>query len=207
MSAAIQKILFLLKQKGPTPLQPIADALSMTTMGARGHLKRLEQDTLVAFEDRSQGPGRPARHWFLTEAGHQRFGDRHPDLTLQLLDSLEATLGTEGMSALLLHRQAQQQQQYQTELGQLEGEERLQALATLRHQEGYMARLEPQGEGWLLIEDHCPICAAAKRCQGFCQGELELFRLLLAPQWQVDRTEHLLSEGQRCCYSIKPSSA
>ena len=76
----------------------------------------------------------------------------------------------------------------------------------LRSDEGYMAELERiPGDGWLLAENHCPICAAARSCQGFCRHELNLFRELLGPGVAVERVEYLLSGGRRCAYRITPS--
>jgi predicted ArsR family transcriptional regulator len=54
----------------------------------------------------------------------------------------------------------------------------------------------------MLVEHHCPICAAAQACQGFCRNELELFRRVLGPGVTVDRTEYLLGGDQRCAYRI-----
>ena len=66
-----------------------------------------------------------------------------------------------------------------------------------------MAQLEElPAEGYLLIEDHCPICAAAIACQGFCSIELEVFRGLLDDGWQIERQDHLLSGARRCTYRI-----
>src|ERR1700737_5202139 len=60
-----------------------------------------------------------------------------------------------------------------------------------------------QGDGsFLLIENHCPICAAAKTCQGFCRSELELFRAAFGTEALVMRQEHLLSNGRRCVYRV-----
>jgi predicted ArsR family transcriptional regulator len=40
-----------------------------------------------------------------------------------------------------------------------------------------MAEVKTQADGsCLLIENHCPICAAAEACQGFCRSELEVFQ-------------------------------
>jgi predicted ArsR family transcriptional regulator len=73
----------------------------------------------------------------------------------------------------------------------------------LRTVEGYMAQFEMQKDGsFLLIENHCPICVAAKTCQGFCRSELELFRAAFGADMSVKRQEHLLSEGRRCVYRI-----
>jgi predicted ArsR family transcriptional regulator len=65
-----------------------------------------------------------------------------------------------------------------------------------------MARVEKEDRDWLLIEDHCPICAAAQSCQGFCRSELQLFREVLGAEASVTREEHLLAGARRCVYRI-----
>lgn len=79
-------------------------------------------------------------------------------------------------------------------------------LSELRSAEGYMAEVQPTPDrkGFLLIENHCPICAAAHACQGFCRAELEIFRDALGDGAEVTRTEHLLAGARRCTYRITP---
>jgi predicted ArsR family transcriptional regulator len=67
-----------------------------------------------------------------------------------------------------------------------------------------MAEAARDGRTWVLVEHHCPICAAATACQGFCRNELALFRSVL-PGTRVERTEYLLDGGQRCAYRIESS--
>lgn len=82
---------------------------------------------------------------------------------------------------------------------------RVRALARARDAEGYMAETEVQSDGsLLLVENHCPICAAATSCQGFCRSELQVFQRVLGEDCQVERAEHLLSGGRRCVYLIRP---
>jgi predicted ArsR family transcriptional regulator len=60
-----------------------------------------------------------------------------------------------------------------------------------------------EGKGvFVLLENHCPICAAATACQGFCSSELELFRSVLGPSVTVERTEHIVGGDRRCAYRI-----
>jgi predicted ArsR family transcriptional regulator len=66
-----------------------------------------------------------------------------------------------------------------------------------------MAEFEAEPDGsFLLIENHCPICAAAKTRQGFCRSELELFRAAFGAGTSVMRQEHLLSDARRCVYRV-----
>ena len=66
-----------------------------------------------------------------------------------------------------------------------------------------MAEVRRDGRDFLFIENHCPICAAATACQGFCATELDLFRSALGPGVTVERAEHILSGDRRCAYRIR----
>ncbi|MES2724598.1 MAG: MarR family transcriptional regulator, partial [Pseudomonadota bacterium] len=61
--------------------------------------------------------------------------------------------------------------------------------------------------GFLLVENHCPICAAAAACQGFCRAELMVFRAVLGPGVHIERTDHILAGARRCAYRIKDGAA
>lgn len=199
-------ILFLIKTRGPRTAQQLADLLGLTSMGARRHLEAAQAAGLVGHEDVAEKVGRPSRRWRLTDAGHARFPDRHADLTLQLITQVRALFGEEGMDKLIAAREQASETFYRETLG--EGgalQERVQALAMARDVEGYMAEVEPQGDGsLLLVENHCPICAAARECQNFCRSELEVFQRVLGPACSVEREEHILAGERRCAYRIKP---
>ena len=80
---------------------------------------------------------------------------------------------------------------------------RLAALARIRGEEGYMASVEDvDGPGYLLIENHCPVCAAARVCQGLCATELTLFRRVLGDDVTVERVDHILAGARRCAYRV-----
>jgi predicted ArsR family transcriptional regulator len=83
-------------------------------------------------------------------------------------------------------------------------ERKLRELAKVRTEEGYMAEVRNQEDGsFLLVENHCPICAAANACQGFCSTELDLFRSVLGPGVSVERAEHIIKGDQRCVYRVR----
>jgi predicted ArsR family transcriptional regulator len=200
-------VLFLLKTRGPQTAQKLAELLDLTSMGARRQLESAQEKGLVAFEDVADKVGRPSRRWHLTEAGHARFPDRHADLTLQMIQQVRTLFGEGGMDKLIAAREQESQAAYQAALAQ--GEQtlpgRVAALAQARDAEGYMAETEVQADGsLLLIENHCPICAAASSCQGFCRSELQVFQRVLGEGCQVERAEHLLSGARRCVYVIRP---
>jgi predicted ArsR family transcriptional regulator len=75
-------------------------------------------------------------------------------------------------------------------------------LAEARTREGYMAEARAEGEGYVLVENHCPICVPATECQGFCRAELDTFREVLGPGASVERTEHIVQGDRRCAYRV-----
>ena len=199
-----ERLLLLLKSRGPMTTKALATALGISVPATRTHLKSLgEQVTSVSV---ASGVGRPAQTWQLTEAAQDRFPDTHSELTVRILQSVERTLGPSGLEAVIADRYRESEALYLAELAgarTLAG--RLKRLVRLRSEEGYMAELEKTPDGWLLLENHCPICAAATACQGFCSNELQLFRKVLGPKAQVERVEYLLEGGRRCAYSVTVS--
>lgn len=201
------QILFLLKTRGPQTAQQLAALLDLTSMGARRHLEGWQEKGLLSTEDRADKVGRPARYWLLTEAGHARFPDRHADLTLQLLEQVRSLFGEAGLEKLISARETSSEALYRERLATSPAlEDKVTHLAQARDEEGYMAEVQPAADGaLLLIENHCPICAAARVCQGFCRSELEVFQRVLGPDCTVERAEHALAGARRCVYLIKPA--
>ena len=67
-------------------------------------------------------------------------------------------------------------------------------------------RVKPQADGsFLLVENHCPICAAASMCKGFCETEIDLFCSVLGSSVLVEREEHIVAGDRRCAYRITPA--
>ena len=74
----------------------------------------------------------------------------------------------------------------------------------MRSAEGYMAQVEVDDDGTLrLVENHCPICAAASFCQGFCRAEKAVFQNVLGPNVRIERDEHIVGGGRRCTYLVR----
>jgi predicted ArsR family transcriptional regulator len=188
-------ILFQLKSLGEAQAETIAMRLGITVQAVRQRLDRLLDENLVEFSDRPRGRGRPRRIWSLTPKATSLFPDTHAQLTVDLIGTIRSELGEKAFGRLLQRRSEEIAVSYRHRLARkpdMAG--KLAALADIRSAEGYMARLEElPGEGYLLVEDHCPICAAATVCQGFCSVELEVFRGLLDDGWQIERRDHLLS--------------
>ena len=206
-TASDDRILFQLKTRGPQTAADIGTRLGMTPTGARQHLVRLQANGLIESEEQRQKRGRPTRFWRLTGQGHGRFPDRHSDLTVEFLRSTQAVFGKAGLEKLIRHREEDSLARYRKLVPRrLPLRAKLRALADARSREGYMARVIAERDGsFLLVEDHCPICAAAATCQSLCRSELAIFQNVLGDGIMVRRIDHLLAGARRCAYKVQRS--
>ena len=201
-----ERILTLLKTRGELQASDAGHLLGTTGEAARQQFVKLAKEGLVEAKSVSQGVGRPAQFWQLTPQGHAHFPDAHADLTVQLLQLIRTSLGDSALEQLITSRENLTQDNYQLAMnGANSLEERLQRLTEIRTREGYMADWTLQDDGsYLFVENHCPICAAAATCQGFCRAERDVFSSVLKAH--VERTEHILQGARRCAYVVSPES-
>ncbi|MHA1525207.1 MAG: helix-turn-helix transcriptional regulator [Alphaproteobacteria bacterium] len=198
-----RSIIDLLKWHGPSAAAWLADQLDITPMAARQHLYALEKNRLVEARAQALGVGRPAKFWQLTPAAEKFFPQGYAELTTGLLSAVRAAFGEAGIEKIVAVRTTAQIDTYRARLsGTPDLKERLKRLVTIRNEEGYMAQVEPCEAGYLLTENHCPICAAATACQALCAAELHLFTSVLGANVTIKRTDHILAGARRCAYLV-----
>ncbi|WP_296600794.1 winged helix-turn-helix transcriptional regulator [Phenylobacterium sp.] len=207
MHTPADRILFQLKTRGPAETLALAGALDISRQAVLQHLERLVSEGLVGHADERRGVGRPRRVWSLTPAAQARFPDTHAQLTLEMLDALRAEFGEAGVERMIARREAVTANIYVQAMADARSlESRVARLSEIRTAEGYMADWSPDpGGGFLFVENHCPICAAAAACQGFCRAEMLVFRRALGDDVTIERVEHILAGGRRCAYRITAS--
>lgn len=203
---AQRRIVDHLKRAGASTTASIADALTVTTQAVRPQLVELEERGLVRSETLSTGSrGRPPVGWALTPLAIDLFPDRHADLTVELIRTVRSELGETALDAVLAARDRDHLAALEQRMEGLADDDlpaRVAVLAEARSRQGYMAEVVPDGDDLLLVEHHCPVCAAATECQNLCRNELALFQDAIGSGATVERTQHLLSGDERCVYRV-----
>lgn len=202
------RFLMLLKTRGPLTAAAVAQLLGITNEGARLQLQKLAAGGFVqAAAPTAKGVGRPVQTWQLTAAGNARFPDTHADLSIQLIQTIQQLMGPDGLDQVMTAREQAAAAHY---LEQLEAVDdiagRLERFAAIRSGEGFLAECQPDGENYLFIENHCPICSAARECQGICESELRIFRQIMQGMATVSRRQHIIEGDRRCVYEIVPAA-
>jgi predicted ArsR family transcriptional regulator len=200
-------VLDLLKRNGPQTVAQLGAALGLSGVGVRRHLEVLEHVGLVRQTTRSQGRGRPAYVYALTEMGHDLFPRNYHQLVAQLLEAAARELGPEAVERLFDHRQQELAELY---AGRTQGRslpELAIALAAIQDENGYMADCRQTEDGrWLVREHNCAIARVAGAWPTACSHELALFRQLAGPGVDVERVAHIQAGDPVCAYVLRAAN-
>ncbi|HXC54755.1 MAG TPA: hypothetical protein VNU97_05645 [Rhizomicrobium sp.] len=195
----------LIKREGPMSADQAAERLRLTAMAVRQHLYALAEAGDAAYAEEARPRGRPVKLWRATAAADAHFADSHASLATDLIVQMKKAFGEDGLDRLLKLRNADLEKAYRARTDKAQSlKAKLDALANIRSAEGYMAevRREPETGQWLFVENHCPICAAARLCTGLCREELALFHRVLGKDIRVERLSHILAGAGRCAYRV-----
>lgn len=200
-----RRIVERLKRVESATATDLAAEFGLTDTALRQHLDALEDAGMVTRSiAEPTGRGRPPVHWQLAPAATESFPDRHGDLTVELISSMRSTLGESALERVIAERSNRQTAAYSLALLDAHDlSDRLQRLADLRSDEGYLAEVQCTGDDFVLIEHHCPIGEAAGACGALCTAELDVFRRVLGDDVTVTRTQHLLAGDRRCSYRVE----
>jgi predicted ArsR family transcriptional regulator len=189
-------ILQYLKENSGSTAQEIALALGVTAVAVRKHLEVLAVEGKVGVRRLPLPRGRPKFVYELTGQTDSLFPKAYDRLAVDLLDEVVSMDGEEKLGRLFQVRNEKLVSQYMDRLGGKGFVEKLEELARLRDEEGYMAVLRHREGSFVLSEHHCPIYAIAQRFPAACACETELFKQVL--ETDVERETRLV-DGEPCC--------
>jgi predicted ArsR family transcriptional regulator len=204
ITASFDRFLKLLKTRGSQSSAVLAKELGITIEGARFQLTRMAEEGLVESVQEAKGVGRPSQIWSITLKGSEHFPDKHAAFSGQLLESMKELLEPEQMNSIIALREKKANEKYREALKDIPNlEEKIARLAELRNSDGYLAEWDKEEGGFILIENHCPICAAAQRCADLCEAEMNTFKEIFGEEVTVERVDHIIAGARRCAYRIK----
>jgi predicted ArsR family transcriptional regulator len=202
MPTTRRRILMALKEGNGMTADELADELSISSVAVRRHLTNLERDRLVDHEEVQRGMGRPSYVYRLTEAADSLFPNSYDQLASYVLEAIEDLFGHEAVDRIFEQRTQELTRSYRPIVSGDTLPDRLEQLARLRQDDGYMAVWEEQEDGsYVLRQYHCPILHVAEECHQACHHELALYVDLLDAE--VTRRSHQASGDATCSYQIR----
>ena len=172
----------------------------------RRHLRSLADSGLVRASSNASGPGRPSNRWCLTDEGRAQFPDGSGRFALGLLNSMRSHLPEATVRQLLNQQAESKASQYRQILGEASLEARLEHLARLRRDEGYVTVCNPgttTASAGGSRKPHCSVQRIAEEFPAVCDQELLLIRRTV-PDCRVERVHWRLEGGHACGFRITP---
>lgn len=199
----------LLLEQGPITAVVVAEQLGISPAAVRRHLDALladgEAETRDAPRRGPRGRGRPAKLFFLTEAGRARFGHAYDDLAVSAIRFLADHAGPDAVRAFAETRVAKLVEPHRQAItASGDPAVRAEALATALTREGYAASTRQVGAGEQLCQHHCPVAHVAAEFPQLCEAETEAFAKLLGTHVQRLAT---IARGDSACTTHVPVSA
>lgn len=196
-------IIALIKQKGEAGMKDISCSMGISKMAVSKHLSNLERDQLVQKRVIRSGVGRPEYRYSLTPDAHYLFPTSYPYIALSALSFIEDKIGESGVREFFEKRRDELKERYSARVKDLTPQERIEELARIREEEGFLAETSKLPDGsTVLMEHNCPLMTVASRYRLACSSELALFRDLLGDD--VERTHWMVNGEHMCRYVIRP---
>lgn len=198
-----RKIVLALKQHGGLTAAELAEMLGITSMGVRRHLTTLERDKLVRYELVQRGKGRPSYVYRLSPQAENLFPKNYAALANELLGYLATDEG-EGTVIKLFERRAQRRiRSAQSQLADKPLAERIEGLARLLTNEGYLAEWEQADDSTFWLREHnCAVHDVAQEFSAACNSELAFLQAVL-PDATITREHHMMGGEMMCAYRIE----
>jgi DeoR family transcriptional regulator, suf operon transcriptional repressor len=198
-------VLTQLKRSQPLTARELAARLGVSLNAARHHLKELEVEGLISYQREHRGVGAPVFAYRLSRSGEELFPRRYCEALTAMLDTV---VERDGRGAAVTLLESYFRLLAGRVRGQLEGvtpADRLQVVARVLSEEGYMAEAVPTEEGAVLTEHNCAIPAVAERFPEICAAEARFLADVLSAD--VERTGHILSGCPACEYQVRFNGA
>jgi predicted ArsR family transcriptional regulator len=198
------RILELLKWKGPLSQDFLSHELGLSTMAVSKHLNNFQKQDLVCYQEEKRDRGRPTKMWQATKKADELFTNNHSSLAVSLIQHARESLGASAVETMVHAHAESKAKDYREHIDENASiEVRVKQYADIRSKEGYMAESRVVSEGnYELTENHCPICNAASFCSELCDAEVDVMKSLFGDVG-IERTEHIQNEQRRCVYIIR----
>jgi predicted ArsR family transcriptional regulator len=194
------QVLLEIKKSQPITAKELGVRFSVSANAVRRHLKELELEGLVSVGREQHGIGAPVFVYRLTEHGEALFPNGYRDALTELLSRMVEREGRAVVVAMFEQRYDDLTRRFKAELAAAPREHRLETVARVLSEAGYMAEWHEAAGTFRLAEHNCAMRAIVEQFPEICAAEERFLREVLGAQ--VEREAHIAS-GCNCCeYAI-----
>jgi predicted ArsR family transcriptional regulator len=195
-----EKIILLLKRRGPLSIDDLSSELNITSMGIRQHLLSLEKKGLIDYIAKRQGIGRPAFLYRLTEKSEAMFPKAYDKFIIDLFMDIENHEGEDKISEIFKWYRIRFIKEAKDYIGYRKGQDKLHGMKDYLESQGYYAEISDLNNHYDLRLHNCPISRLATAYHEACRSHLQIFREVFGRE--VNREECIIEGHISCTYII-----
>ena len=202
LGASQRSILDALKRRGGTTIPRLAAELRLNIETVRDHLKTLTGHGLVRREGSLRsGPGRPEIMYGLTPEAETLFPRQEGKILQELASYLKETGNERILREFFERRIGSRRDEALARVEHLEGRDRLEEVARIFSELGFMAVVDRPGEAPELRLCHCPLREMVDVTKIPCLAEIGFLAELLGER--LTRVSYIPAGDACCSYRIR----
>ncbi|MCC5953196.1 MAG: ArsR family transcriptional regulator [Acidimicrobiia bacterium] len=205
LSPAQRTVLMELKRLGEATADELAAKLDISPSAVRQHLSALRSAEVVTSQRQRGQLGRPAERYVATEQAEPMSGGEDSRLSIEILEQVEAE-DPDLVARIFDRRRSGLVERCRQRVAGKPVDERVDVVAQLLDEQGYLADLEKVDDGHYRINlRSCAIWPVASRYRQACNAELTFIQDLL-PDAAVNRVTHKTAGAHTCVYEVHIAS-
>lgn len=190
-------------RRSPCTVHDLAVILDLTDNAVRTHVLALERDRLIEPHSRRPGVRKPAIVYGLAPAADQLLPKPYAAVLNAVLDEVEVRQGTDEITSIARSIGENLAEEHWGRVANLQGRERIEAIARLIDQIGGLAEVEEKDGRFVLNGFSCPLVAVVPNHPQICTLTKTFIQDLLGHGTVHERCDHQGSDV-RCRFEIEP---
>ena len=194
------QVLLEIKKSQPVTAKTLAAIFGVSPNAVRRHLKELEGDGLIRFGRERHAMGAPAFAYRLTDSGEALFPNGYRETLTEVLTAVSEKDGRGAVVEMFEQRYARLADRMRNELKAAPPERRLEVVARVLTESGYMAEWREADGVFHLAERNCAMRAVVERFPEVCAVEQRFLNDVLGAE--VEREAHIVRGCNACEYVV-----
>ena len=162
------EVLELLRRKGRSSAETIANDLGVTPNAVRQHLTNLEREGLVVSQPERSGRGRPSLLFGLTERADAVFPKRYGQLATMVLQEVQEMGGPDALDEIFARVAARHATAIERDFDGLDFDEKLRRVVAWIGRAGTLVEQTESPEGVKITIHNCPFRNTALKFPQVC---------------------------------------
>jgi len=198
------EVLELLRRKGRSSAETIANDLGVTPNAVRQHLTNLERDGFVVSQPERSGRGRPALLFALTERADSVFPKRYGQLATMVLQEVQEMGGPDALDEVFARVAARHASAIEPNLDGLDFDEKMNRVVAWIGRAGTLVEQTESPEGVKVTIHNCPFRNTALKFPQVCTITPQLISRLTGAA--VSQSDSIHRHDPYCSFVVQRPS-